>query len=83
MIIGPDGFRLSQVSGCLQAASSYLLSASDAREIVDHQIEVIESEWSEVCDRARMTEIERKYFWKRQFLNPYAIEGYRRWPSQS
>jgi serine/threonine-protein kinase HipA len=76
MIIGPDGFRMSQVIGCLQAASSYLLSASDARAIVDHQIEVIESEWSEVCDRARMTEIERKYFWKRQFLNPYAIEGY-------
>jgi serine/threonine-protein kinase HipA len=83
MIIGPDGFRMSQVIGCLQAASSYLLSASDAREIVDHQIEVIESEWNEVCDRARMTEIERKYFWKRQFLNPYAIEGYGRWPSPS
>lgn len=78
MVIGPDGFRMSQVIGCLQAASSYLLSASDARDIVDHQIEVIESEWSEVCDRARMTEIERKYFWERQFLNPYAIEGYRR-----
>jgi serine/threonine-protein kinase HipA len=83
MIIGPAGFRMSQVIGCLQAASSYLLSASDAREIVDHQIEVIESEWNEVCDRARMTEIERKYFWKRQFLNPYAIEGYGRWPSPS
>ena len=83
MAIGPDGFRLSQVTGCLEVASTYLLSASDARDIVDHQIEVIKSEWSEVCDQARMTEIERKYFWKRQFLNPYAIEGYRRQPSSS
>lgn len=83
MIIGPGGSRMSQVIGCLKAASTYLLSASDARDIVDHQIEVIESEWHEVCDRARMTDIERKYFWKRQFLNPYAIEGYGRQPSPS
>ncbi len=80
MIVGADGFRMSQVAGCVDAASNYLLSASDARDIVDHQIDVIKSEWSGVCDRARMTEIERNYFWKRQFLNPYATEGYSRQP---
>jgi serine/threonine-protein kinase HipA len=77
MLIGPDGFRMSQVAGCVEAASTYLLSASEARDIIDRQIDVIESEWSDVCDRAQMTEIERRYFWKRQFLNPFAIEGYR------
>lgn len=80
MTIGPDGFRMSQVAGCVGAASTYLLSGSEARDIVDHQIDVIESEWSDVCDRARMTEIERKYFWRRQFLNSYATEGYARRP---
>jgi serine/threonine-protein kinase HipA len=78
MIIGPDGFRMSQVAGCIDAASTYLLSESEAREIVDHQIDIITSNWSEVCELARMTEIERKYFRGRQFLNPYATEGYAR-----
>lgn len=78
MIIGSDGFRMSQVAGCVDTASTYMLSGPEAREIVDHQIAVIESEWDDVCELARMTEVERKYFWKRQFLNPYAIEGYAR-----
>ena len=76
MIIGSDGFRMSQVAGCVDTASTYLLSGPEAREIVDHQIAVIESEWDDVCELARMTEVERRYFWGRQFLNPYAIEGY-------
>jgi serine/threonine-protein kinase HipA len=75
MAIGPDGFRLSQVAGCLDAAPTYLLPAAEAREIAERQIEVIEAEWSDVCDRARMTEIERRYFWRRQFLNAYALQG--------
>ncbi|HST54291.1 MAG TPA: HipA domain-containing protein [Solirubrobacteraceae bacterium] len=75
MPIAPDGFQMSQVAGCVTAASTYQLSATDAREIVDHQIEVIESEWDDVCDQARMTAIEREYFWRRQFLNPYALQG--------
>lgn len=76
MPIAPDGFRMSQVAGCVEAASTYLLPEVEAREIIDHQIEVIESHWSDVCDAARMTEVQRTYFWQRQFLNPYALEGY-------
>jgi serine/threonine-protein kinase HipA len=76
MAIAPDGFRMSQVAGCVERASTYLLSEADAQAIVDLQIDVIESQWSEVADAARMTEVERKYFWHRQFLNPYALEGY-------
>ena len=76
MAIGADGYRFSQVAGCVSRASTYLLSEADAREIVDHQIEVIETEWTDVCDRAELTEVDRNSFWRRQFLNPYATEGY-------
>lgn len=76
MAIAADGYRMSQVAGCVGAASTYLLSEADAREIIDHQIEVIESQWDEVCDVAQMPEVQRAYFWRRQFLNPYAVEGY-------
>lgn len=76
MALGADGFRLSLLAACVERASTYLLSAAQAREIVDRQIDVIESRWDEVCDMARMTEVERAYFWRRQFLNPYALQGY-------
>jgi serine/threonine-protein kinase HipA len=76
MAIGPDEYRFSQVAGCVARASTYLLSEADAREIVDHQIKVIETEWTDVCDRAELTEVDRNSFWHRQFLNPYATEGY-------
>lgn len=76
MTIGEDGFRMSQLVGCVQHASTYLLTESEARELIDRQVEVIKREWDAVCDRARMTEVERAFFWRRQFLNPYAFEGY-------
>ncbi len=75
MAIGPDGYRMSQVAGCVARASTYLLSESDAREIVDHQRDVIETQWAGVCDQAALSEIDRAGFWQRQFLNPYALEG--------
>lgn len=77
MAIAPNGFRLSQLSGCLDAASTYLLNEAEARQIIDRQIETIEAEWPEVCEQARLSEVERTYFWRRQFLNAYALEDYR------
>lgn len=76
MAIGRDGWRMSQLAGCVERASTYLLSETDAREIVDHQIETIEGQWDEVCDLAELAEGARAAFWQRQFLNPYATEGY-------
>ena len=76
MAIRRDGFRLSQLTACIEAAPTFRLTEAEAREIVDHQIEVISGRWQEVCDLAAMTQIEREYFWKRQFLNAYALEGY-------
>lgn len=78
MAIGRDGWRMSQVAGCVERASTYLLSEAEAREIVGNQIETIEGQWDEVCDLAGLTEVERAGFWQRQFLNPYSLEGYER-----
>lgn len=80
MMIGEDGFRMSRLAGCVERASTYMLTEAEARELINHQIEVIRRDWAEVCERARMTEVERSFFWGRQFLNPYAFEGYSRAP---
>jgi serine/threonine-protein kinase HipA len=77
MAIGQDGYRMSQLAGCVARAAAYLLSEPQAREIIDNQISVIESHWAEVCDRASLTQVDRASFWHRQFINPYATEGYR------
>jgi len=78
MAIGRDGWRMSQVAGCVEHAPTYLLSEAEAREIIDSQIETIEGQWDEVCDLAELAEGARVAFWQRQFLNPYSLEGYRR-----
>jgi serine/threonine-protein kinase HipA len=76
MSIGSDGYRFSQVAGCVSRAATYQLSEAQAREIVDRQIATIEDEWGAVCDLAGLSEVDRNFFWRRQFLNPYATEGY-------
>ncbi|MFA4929983.1 MAG: type II toxin-antitoxin system HipA family toxin [Patulibacter sp.] len=78
MAIGSDGWRMSQLAGCVERAGTYLLSEADAREIVDHQLETIRNSWDEVCDQAQLGAAERDRFWGRQFLNPYVLDGYGR-----
>lgn len=78
MIIGDDAdrWKRSQVAGCVRRAPLYQLPESEARAIVDHQIDVIREHWDEVCDAASMTQVQRQSLWGRQFLHPYALEGY-------
>jgi len=76
MAIGRDGWRYSQVAGCVDRAGTYHLSETDARAVVDRQIEVINEAWNEVCDLAGLAARERAGFWGRQYLNRYALEGW-------
>ena len=59
-MIGADGFRMSQLAGCVQRATTYMLTESEARELIDHQVEVIRRDWDEVCAQAHMTESDRE-----------------------
>ncbi len=70
------GVRESRLEPLVRAADRYLVSEADAREIIDDQIETIASQWDEVADAARLTEVQRGEFRRRQFLNPFAFEGY-------
>jgi serine/threonine-protein kinase HipA len=76
MALRRDGFRLSRLAACIEVAPSFRLREAEAREIVDHQIGSIESNWADACDLAKLSQIDRDYFWKRQILNPYALQGY-------
>jgi serine/threonine-protein kinase HipA len=66
--------RMSRLDVCIEAAPLFLLSSDKAKEIIAYQKKVITTNWARVCDEANLTEAERAYFWKRQFLNPSIFE---------
>lgn len=76
MAIGRDGYRLSQLAGCVERAPAYHLDEADARAIIEHQVDCIRTNWDEVGDLAQLSQVQIAGMWERQFLNPYAFEGF-------
>ena len=73
MLIAGDN-RMSRISSCLDAAANFLLSRKEAIEIAEGQLGCLIEHWDAVCDEASLTETDRAFLWRRQFLNPYAFE---------
>ncbi|MEX2500686.1 MAG: HipA domain-containing protein [Wenzhouxiangellaceae bacterium] len=72
-----DQNRFSRLDVCLAAANRFLLREEDARAIIENQIEHIHRHWDAVCDEAGLSAVDRTLLWSRQFLNPFALEGYK------
>ena len=66
--------NLSQLKTCLEAAHNFLLSEEDARAIFRHLTETIEQHWDAVCEEAELSEVDKKLFWRRQFLNSFSMQ---------
>lgn len=64
--------NMSQLKTCLKAANSFLLSQDDAQSICAHLTQAIEQNWDAVCDEARLSQVDKTLFWRRQFLNPFS-----------
>lgn len=67
--------RASQVELCLKAAPLFLLNEGEAILIATNQVKTIKDRWFGVCDEAKLSEVDRNFLWRRQFLNPYAFIG--------
>ena len=63
--------RMSTLASCVEAAPQFLLSEQEARDIIDHQRQVIETNWDNICDEASLSTPDRNLLWRRQFLNPF------------
>lgn len=74
MLISGDN-RFSNLKSCLDAAPHFQLTESEAKAIFGRQRETIEANWDKICDEAKLSEVDRKLFWRRQFLNAFAFEG--------
>lgn len=67
------GENASQFRVAKAAAAAFLLTSSEAQDIIDHVVDTITTSWDEVCDEARLTQAERDQLWRREFLNRYAF----------
>lgn len=67
------GLNQSKIAICLAAAPVFLLGDKEAGAIVEQQVVSLAENWSDVCDEAKLSEVDRNLFWGRQFLNPFAF----------
>ncbi len=68
--------RNSQLKTCVEAAPQFLFSEAKAKETINRQINLIQTYWPQVCAEANLSEVEKNFAWKRQFINPYTLEDY-------
>jgi len=65
--------RASQIALCLKAAPLFLISNAVALLIATEQVKTIKQRWPAVCDEAKLSQVDRNFLWRRQFLNPFAF----------
>lgn len=65
--------RASQIAICLNAAPQFLLSNNQAFSIAQHQVKTIRNRWTAICIEAKLSDVDRNFLWRRQFLNQYAF----------
>jgi serine/threonine-protein kinase HipA len=49
------------------------LDVEVATKLVVGQVSAIKKYWKPVCDQAALSEVDRNFMWRRQFLNPFAF----------
>ena len=76
MQIGRDGFKSANLAGCVDRSSDYGLDAREAFALVGRQLEVVNTEWSDAADRARLNAAERRAAWGGPILNQSILYGW-------
>jgi len=65
--------RTSQLTTCIEASHHFLIGRAQAIQLINQQVQLIEREWNVTCDEADLSQADRAFFWRRQFLNPFAF----------
>lgn len=69
------GNRMSTLAACLEAAPNFQLGEKAAKNIIARQIGTLRGGWDDLCEEAALTEVERRLFSQRIFLNDFIFEG--------
>lgn len=70
-----DGTRWSQLSLCHQVARDFLISPTEAKDITDELVDLVNTDWDEVADMARLSSVERDDLWQREIANPFIFRS--------
>jgi serine/threonine-protein kinase HipA len=73
MDISRRGARAATFQTCIDAAHEYGLTRTQARDIIDRQVSIVEHSWADVCEMARLAVVERNALYGGQILNRYAF----------
>ena len=73
LIVGDN--RASTLATCLEAAPNFQLGERAAKDIIAWQIGTIRNGWDDICNEAKLSEVERNLFGQRMFLNDFVFEG--------
>jgi serine/threonine-protein kinase HipA len=69
--------RSSRLVTCLNAAPSFGLRHHEAADLIENQINIIQSHYRHICDEAELGAVDRQSMWENQFMNPFAFDD---WP---
>jgi len=67
--------RQSQLMTALRLAPACQLDEAGAAGIIIELVECIAASWDAIVVEADLSDIDRRLFWRRQFMNRYAFEG--------
>lgn len=67
--------RMSQLRGCFEASSQFLLSRNESISIAEKIADSIVQNWKTVCDEAQVSVVDKKMLGLNQFFNPFAFEN--------
>lgn len=78
-IVGLDEFADARYGSYALLADhirqTFLLDTSQAQSIIDGQIDVIQTQWRDAADAARLSELERQQLFRREILNEFAFQN--------
>lgn len=70
MAISADGDNRSLLTVCKKAATVFQLDAKEAQSVIDQQVQIVEDQWRDAADHARLTNRQRDDMWNTSILNP-------------
>jgi len=71
------GSKRNNFADLLAVRHLYDLTAVEAIDVVGRVEDAIRTHWEEAADHGRLTGVERRLLWGRQFLNPGTLYGFR------
>jgi len=75
MIAGESG-NVATLKNVFSIHRHFLLSESEARDIIQQQLHTLDTWWAEICDEARLTTLESSRLWGSTIKSAYCLQGW-------